>query len=192
MEEIVNPETWAGENTSEKFEVSKEQFEKLQEIERNKTIALKKEREESQTLKSELEELRKFKAELAEKEMKKKWQYEELLSEKEKIIAELKEKASKFDEFQTQKQKEIETTLNELLLSIPENIIEENKDFIEELSDEKKIKFLERLKPKKETFDPQTKDGAKNPNNLWDIEIEQAKNKWFDSFLSTMIKNNIK
>lgn len=191
MEEIVTPEAWAGENTG-KFEVSKEQFEKLQEIERNKTIALKQEREEAQTLKSKLAEYEARERELAEKEMKKKWQYEELLSEKDKLIAELKDKALKFDEFQTNKQKEIETTLNELLSSIPENIIEENKDFIEELSDEKKIKFLERLKPKKETFDPQTKEWAKNPNNLWDIEIEQAKNKWFDSFLSTMIKNNIK
>jgi hypothetical protein len=57
---------------TEEFKVTKEDFEKLQELERNKTIALSKEREESQKSKLELEELRKFKQELEDKELKKK------------------------------------------------------------------------------------------------------------------------
>ena len=46
----------------EKFEVNAEEFAKLQELEKNKSIALKKEREESQTMKQRLAELENLQA----------------------------------------------------------------------------------------------------------------------------------
>jgi predicted nuclease with TOPRIM domain len=74
--------------------------------------------------------------------MKKKGQYEELLKEKQSLIDELTEKASKFDEFQTNRKKETEIKLVDLMEKVPKEILEENMDILEDLSDEKKIKFL--------------------------------------------------
>jgi hypothetical protein len=41
---------------------------------------------------------------------------------------------------------------------IPEEVIKDNNDILEDLTDEKKIKFLEKLRPtKKEAFNPEVK-----------------------------------
>ena len=177
-----------------KIEVTQEQFDKLQEIERNKTIALKQEREANKSAMARLQELEAKEKEIQEKEMKKKGQYEELLKEKEDLITSLTEKANLYDEYLTQKQKDTETKLNSLMKTIPKEVLEENSYILEDLKEDKKIIFLEKLlnNSKKETFDTETKDGEKNPNNKNDLDINEAKWKWFDNFLWAMIKSNIK
>lgn len=138
----------------EKFEVNAEEFAKLQELEKNKSIALKKEREEAQTMKQRLAELEAKEQEALEKERKKKGQYEELLSEKEELIKTLSEKAKAYDELLETKQNEIKTKLEELTAKVPDEVLEENKFILEDLSDEKKVIFLTRLtENKQETFD---------------------------------------
>lgn len=176
-----------------KFEVSEEQYKKLQELEKNKSIALQQEREERKKVMERLAELEAKEKEAQEKEMKKKGQYEELLKEKEELINSLSEKAKAYDEFLTQKQKEINDKIEDYMTKIPKETIEEYADILEDLKDEKKVKFLEKISwtVKKDTFDPQTKDGEKNPNNKQDIDIENAKKGWFDNFLEAMIKNNL-
>jgi len=78
--------------------------------------------------------------------------------------------------------------------TIPKEVLEENSYILEDLKEDKKIIFLEKLlnNSKKETFDTETKDGEKNPNNKNDLDINEAKWKWFDNFLWAMIKSNIK
>ena len=143
---------------NDKFEVSKEEYLKLQELNNNKTIAIKKEREEAQALKQRLSEFEAKEKEQQEKEMKKKWQFEELLKEKETLISQLQEKASKYDEYLIIKQKETQEKLTNLMSEIPEEVIKDNNDILEDLTDEKKIKFLEKLRPtKKEAFNPEVK-----------------------------------
>ena len=177
----------------EKFEVSKEEYDKLKEIESNKTIALKQEREANKKAMWRLSELEAKEKELQEKDMKKKGKYEELLKEKQSLIDELTEKANKFDEFQTNRKKETEIKLVDLMGKVPKEILEENMDILEDLSDEKKIKFLWRLVNtyKKDTFNPELNWWEKNSNNKADIDIEESKKWWFDSFLTAMLKKNI-
>ncbi len=177
----------------EKFEVSKEDYEKLNELNHNKTIALKQERDAHKLAMEKLSEFEREKKELEEKEMKKKGKYEELLAEKEKLIEELKDKASKFDEYLTEKEKKQETKINELTWKLSEEVLKEYSDIFEDLNTEKKIKFLEKLvnNNKKETFDPELKNGQSNPNNKENIDINNAKKGWFDSFLNAMIKSNV-
>lgn len=199
MEEktIDTSATWnevkENQESTSKFEVSEEQYKKLQELERNKTVALQQEREERKKAMERLAELEAKEKEAQEKEMKKKGQYEELLKEKEELINSLSEKAKAYDEFLTQKQKEINDKIEDYMTKIPKETIEEYADILEDLKDEKKVKFLEKISwtVKKDTFDPQTKDGEKNPNNKQDIDIENAKKGWFDNFLEAMIKNNL-
>lgn len=146
----------------EKFEVNAEEFAKLQELEKNKSIALKKEREESQSMKQRLAELEAKEQEALEKERKKKWQYEELLTEKEELIKSLTEKATAYDELLLSKQNEIKTKLEELTSKVPAEVLEENSFILEDLSDEKKVIFLTKLtENKKENFDNTPEAGSK-------------------------------
>ena len=172
---------------TEKFEVSKEEFEKLKEIERNKTIALKQEREEKAKTLWELEELRKFKQELEEKEKKKKGQYEELLTEKEELIKTLSEKASKFDEYMAKLQDTKTKELEETIKDIPESLKEKYSKITDKLDLEDKIEFYKNLVP-----DIKTEDFSNNPKNEgWDIKnewLEKAKAWGFDSFMSALIQ----
>ena len=193
MEEIVKTPEKGVKETWDKFEVSKEEFDKLQERNKNKSIALQQEREERKKAMERLAELEAKEKEAQEKEMKKKGQYEELLKEKEELIKSLTEKAKAYDEFLTQKQKEINDKIEDYMTKIPKETIEEYADILEDLKDEKKVKFLEKISwtVKKDSFNPQPKDGEKNPNNKQDIDIENAKKWWFDNFLEAMIKNNL-
>ena len=195
---IDTSETWTEvkenqESTSDKFEVSEEQYKKLQELERNKTKALQQEREERKKAMERLSELEAKEKEAQEKEMKKKGKYEELLSEKEELVKTLQEKAEAYDKYMEEKQKQISNKIEDYMSKIPKETIEEYSDILEDLKDEKKVKFLEKISwtVKKDTFDPETKDGEKNPNNKQDIDIENAKKGWFDNFLEAMIKNNL-
>lgn len=172
---------------TEKFEVSKEEFEKLKEIERNKTIALKQEREEKAKTLWELEELRKFKQELEEKEKKKKGQYEELLTEKEELIKTLSEKASKFDEYMAKLQDTKTKELEETIKDIPESLKEKYSKITDKLDLEDKIEFYKNL-----VTDIKKEDFSNNPKNEgWDIKnewLEKAKAWGFDSFMSALIQ----
>lgn len=158
-----------------KEELSIEEYKKLKEIDHNKTIALQQEREEKQSLKERLAEFEKKEAEELEKEKKKKGQYEEILAEKEELIKTLSEKASAYDNFITKQQEKIQEELKTKLEAIPEDVLEANKDFLDDLSDEKKIKFLDKLinDTKKEDFS--SKPNSKKEDNVDDFAELQAK-----------------
>lgn len=160
----------------QEFKVSKEDFEKLQELEKNKSIALKQEREEAEKLKLELEEHRKFKAELEEKEKLKKGKYEEVIAEKDKELSELREKAKAWDAFQEEQKNKTASELNELLAKTPAELLEENKFILDDLNDDKKILFLKKLSEnKKPAFDNNVNGGDK----AWaSNEYYKAKEKW--------------
>lgn len=176
----------------EKFEVSKEEFDKLKEIERNKTIALQQEREKQKTIAEKLAEYEKQEQERLEQEKKKKGKYEELLQEKEERLKELEEKANAWEEYQTTRQEEVKNKINKYIEEIPKDTLEEYQDIIWDLNDEKKLKFLEKISwtVKKQTFDWEVK-GEKTAPKESDIELEQAKKGWVDSFLNALVKTNI-
>jgi DNA repair exonuclease SbcCD ATPase subunit len=177
---------------AEKFEVSKEEYEKLQEIEKNKSIALKREREEAQTLKQRLAEFEAKEKELEEKEKLKKGKYEEVIAEKAKLIEELEAKAKKYDEWLEKQTSETKGKIDELSKLLPKEVIDENSDILSELSDEKKIKLLERLvnQNKKPSFDSEIKGGDNGDLQGADIELNNAKSKGFDSFMEALIKKS--
>jgi len=155
--EVVNTEI-----ETDKFEVSKEEFDKLKELERNKTIRLKQEREEKAKTVSELEELRRFKQELDEKEKKKKGQYEEILTEKEELIKTLSEKAKAYDDMIEKQKQKIWEELELLKEKLTPEQLEEHNIFLEDLSDEKKIAYLKRITEQKlESFDNKVEDGER-------------------------------
>jgi len=174
-----------------KTEVNPE-LEKLKELERNKSIALKKEREEGQKLKEEMDELRKFKTEIEEKDKKKKGQYEELLKEKQDLIDSMEEKSKQWDSYSEKLKTDSEAKVTDLMSKLSEEVMESNKEFIEDLSSEKQIKFLERLveSSKKPAFDGEANGGDKAPNDQ-DVKIEAAKKDGFNGFIRAMIKENV-
>lgn len=167
-------------NTTDVADTSSD-IDKLREVERNKTIALKEERDRRQALETELSEYKKKELEETEKEKKKKGQYEELLTEKEKLITELSEKANSWDLFQTQQTERQQTELADLLEKTPKDLIEKNQDILEELSNEKKIKFLSNLTVKND-FNPESQKGEKIDVNS---EYEKAKK---DGNISEMLR----
>ena len=157
-------------------------YEKLKEVERNKTIALEQERKARKELEEQLSEFKKKELEEAEKEKKKKGQYEELLSEKEKVISELSEKATLWEKFQTEQAERQQKELSELLEKTPKELLEKNQDILEDLKPEKQIKFLQNLVTQKPWFNPETPEGGKID---WDAEREKAKQ---SGDIRTMIK----
>ena len=182
-EEVVKTET----PETEKFEVSKEEFEKLKELNNNKTIALKIEREEKAKTLWELEELRKFKQELEEKEKKKKGQYEELLTEKEELIKTLSEKAKQFDEYMTTLQETKTKEFENVIKDIPDNLKEKYSKITDKLVLEDKIEFYKNLATdiKKEDFSNQPWNNGADIKNEW---LEKAKAQGFDSFMTALIQ----
>jgi BMFP domain-containing protein YqiC len=144
--------------------------EKLKEVEANKTIALREEREKRKALESELEELRKFKTDLDEKEKKKKWQYEELLTEKDNLINSLSEKAKKFDDYLIKLQETKTKELEVISKDIPDNLKEKYSKITDKLDLEDKIDFYKNL-----ITDIKKEDFSNTPKSEW---IEQTKANW--------------
>lgn len=164
--------TWGSDNSTD--------IEKLKELDKNKTIALKQEREEKQALAEKLAQYEKKEKEEQEKEQKKKWQYEELLSAKDKTIQELSEKATAYDTLMASITEKETNQLNDLMTKVPKETLEKNSFILEDLkSNEKKIKFLETLIPKiedkKEDFDNKSK--GKNPWEVDRLEVLKEKSK---------------
>jgi BMFP domain-containing protein YqiC len=154
-EEVVN----TPENT-ETPETPEIDVKKLQELERNKTIALEQERKEKKALAEKLAELEKFKADLDEKEKKKKGQYEELITEKDAKIQELQEKASKFDEYMTQLQTKQAEELEALQKEVPETLKEKYSKITEKLDVSDRIDFYRNI-----TADLKKEDFSNKPKN---------------------------
>lgn len=154
-----------------------EEIAKLKQHKDNLDKALKQEREYRKAKEAELEELRKFKSDLEEKEKIKKGKLEELLAEKEKIIEELSVKAKSFDELMEKKQAEIKSKLEELTWKLSEDELADNKDILEDLSDENKIKYLERIlnTNQKKDFNPETKDKKEKATDLQILEEKLSK-----------------
>lgn len=142
--EVVKTETttdvWA-----EEFKVTKEQYEKLKEIENNKTIALKQEREEKQAMQSKLAEYEKAEQERIEKKKKEQWKFEELLAEKDTELTQLREKATAYDTLQAQLTEQKETELNSLLETIPSNLKEKYESIASKLDLDDKIVFYKNI-----------------------------------------------
>lgn len=157
-----------------KSDESKSEYERLQELERNKSIALKQEREEKKALQDKLAEYEAKEKSEAEKEAKKKGQYEQLLAKKDEEIKILSEKAIAFDKFMEEKQKETTAKLDELKAKVGEDVLKDNMDILEDLSPEKQIKYLDKLLAvdTKKSFDPSTKKGNEKVD---DFEILKQK-----------------
>jgi len=70
----------------------------------------------------------------------------------------LKEKATKFDEFQETKTNEIKTKLETLNTEIWKEVLEKHSKFLESMSDDLKVEYLESIKgtEKKEGFENKT------------------------------------
>lgn len=168
-QDVPNSEAQTGE---EKKDMTPEQIAKALEEKENYKKAMQTEREEKKTLAEKLAMYEAQEKEREEKEKKKKWQYEELLTEKEKTISELTEKASAWDKYQEENTQRVQKELSELLSKTPKELVEENKDLLDDLSDEKKIKFLQRLTVSKKDFDPTSEKGIKVDVNT---EYEKAK-----------------
>ncbi len=96
----------------------------------------------------------------------------------------IKEKATKWSEYEENKTTELQKKLTDLTSWIGEDVLEKHKKFIDNMSDDLKVEYLENL-PKKEDF-------TNNPKNEWgDIKnewLEKAKAWGFDSFMSALIQ----
>lgn len=158
--------------TPKEPELTPEEIAKALEERENYKKAMQGEREEKKTMAEKLAKYEAEEKEREEKEKKKKWQYEELLSEKDKTISELTEKATAWETYQTEKAERVQNELSELLKTTPENVMQENQDILDDLSDEKKITFLKRLGAEKKDFNPESKKGTEIDVNT---EYEKAK-----------------
>lgn len=166
------PPAWNNEKDSE--------VERLKELEKNKSIALQQERDEKKALAEKLAQYEKKEKEEQEKEAKKKGQYEELLSAKDKEIQQLSEKASAYDTLMASITEKETNQLNDLMTKIPKETLEQHSFILEDLqSNEKKIKFLETLIPKKEENkqDFDNKSWGKNPWEVDRLEFLKEKQK---------------
>jgi len=132
---------------------------KLQELERNKTIALENERKEKKALAEKLAELEAFKNDIDEKEKKKKGQYEELLTQKETLIKELQEKANKFDEYLSTLQTKQAEELEGVLKDVPENLKEKYSKIADKLDVADRIEFYKNI-----VADAKKEDFSQKPN----------------------------
>jgi hypothetical protein len=66
------------------------------------------------------------------------------LTEKEKIIADLSEKAKSRDDYQIQKQEKLKQELETVEKEYPEELKEKFEDILEKLDDEGKLNFLKK------------------------------------------------
>lgn len=173
------PET----DQEDKFEVTPEQYAKLQELERNKSIALKKEREQYQEAQKKLAEYEKAEQERIEKEKKKQGKYEELLAEKEERLKSLEEKAAAYDKLQEEITQAKQAELDWLLEKMPTNLQEKYESITSKLELADKVAFYKNIMEdyKKEDFDAKPKskwaeiDGKpKKPTSVLDA-ISNAK-----------------
>lgn len=173
MEEKVVTETSSAEDVNspvvESVVESKENIEdtKAQEVENNKTIALKAEREKRREMESKLAEYESAEAKREEKEKLKKWRYEEVLAEKEAKLAEYE---SKLNETQSYKEKwttYMDTQVNDLLNKIPDG----KKEFVNEVIDWKdfdaKVRLLKWFSDEYKAYNPQPS------NNKWQQSVWQ-------------------
>ena len=178
--EIETPEVEEKVDKTEKWdfiEINEESFNKLKEIEQNKSIALKLEREKASEYAKKLEEFENKEKELQQKEKIRKGKHEELIAELQESNKTLEEKAKAYDELILKQKEEKKAKLWELTEKLSAEIYEDNKIFLEELSDNKKILFLEKLlkSTEKKDFDIETNKSDK----LWkDDELNKAKKEW--------------
>lgn len=179
--EGVNPDGGEAtpETTEDKFEVSKEKFEELQQLEKNRAIENKRKSEENSKIAAELKEYKAKEAEALEKDKLKKGKYEEVISEKDEKIKSLQEKADLYDDLISKQSKETAEKLDTLKETIGEDVLSEHNMFLEDLSDDKKIAYLERLagdKPKDFSSKP-SEDGVKKPESQSELDELRAKKK---------------
>lgn len=165
--EVVKTEPTTPDGWTEEFKVTKEQYEKLKEIENNKTIALKQEREEKQAMQSKLAEYEKAEQERIEKKKKEQWKFEELLAAKDTELTQLREKATAYDTLQAQLTEQKETELNTLLETIPTNLKEKYESITSKLDIEDKIAFYKNIME-----DYKKEDFSQTPNKKGD-EIDK-------------------
>jgi len=175
-DEVVKTDTAPADWWAEEFKVTKEQYEKLKEIENNKTIALKQEREEKQAMQAKLAEYEKAEQERLEKKKKEQGKYEELLSEKDAKLAELEQKATAYDALQAKLTEQKQSELDGLLEKVPTNIKDKYENITSKLVLEDKVDFYKNIMEdyKKEDFSqtPNKKgeDIDKKPvGKPWDI-----------------------
>jgi len=168
---------------TKKFEVSEEEYNKLKEVEKNKTIALRQEREEAKTMKSELDEFRKLKQEEAEKELKKKGKYEELLTEKEEKLLTYEKELETLRELKEAIDTKTSEKVETLMKSIPNEEIEFINTVLEWKDKQTQVSLLEKFvdKFKKPEFSDE------NADKKWK-QIDEGDKTDLDWVLGVMMK----
>lgn len=130
-----NPNTDWGENK-----------EKKDNLDSNFQKAMLEERRKRKEIEGELQKYRELEEKEKEKKQKEKGNFEEILKDKEKKILELTEKASNWDKYQLEKEESLTQSYETLVTEISPEVLKDYEDIYSELSLEKKVKFLEKIK----------------------------------------------
>lgn len=99
-----------------------------------------------------------------ENEKKKKWEYEDLLKQKDEEITTLKEKATSWDNYVKQADEKAGKEIEELQKTLPKEVIEQNQDVLAKLWKQEQLKFLTTLSNAFKNANPDFKN---NPWNWW-------------------------
>ena len=156
------------------IDVDPDSFKKIKELERNKSIALSLERDKNSELINKLKSFEDKELDSIEKDKLKKWKYEEVISELKESNTTLQEKAVMYDELIKDINDKKSSKIQSLKEVIPKELLEENELFLEDMSDDKKILFMERLvqKGKKEDFN----NGANDSDDITKVDdLDKAK-----------------
>ena len=187
-EEVTTEATPTPEKEEWEFKVSKEEYEKLQELEKNKSIALKQEREQMSEIQKKLAEYQEKERQLEEKEKLKKWKYEEVIAEKDKALAEAQEKAKLYEELQEKLTTEKTQQLDWLLEQVPQELKDKYASIADKLDLDDKIAFYKNIMQ-----DIKKEDFSTNPKKEWaDIKADdedKAKAQGFDAYMRSILTN---
>ena len=158
---------------SKKFEVSESEYNKLKEVEQNKTIALKKEREEAQWMRAKLDEYDKLKKEEDEKDLKKKGKYEELLNERDEKLGSYEKELTELRQLKESLDTKTWLKIEELKEQIPESERELMDTVLDWKDSQTQVLLLEKFVDKfkwKSFTDESGEDNkkVKEVKNWWD------------------------
>ena len=186
--EVVNKEV---EQTSEKdvkIEELAENYKKamLQERTEKKEVVTKLSEYEAQ-----LAEYKRKDAELQEKEKLKKGKYEEVIEEQKAKLSELEKKALAYDELIAKRNTALEWEVKTLKEQIPEALQNKYSNIIDKLDLDERVSFYKNILEDIKWQDYSTKPWNDWVSAKWDVEMEQAKSKWFDWFMEALMKNNL-
>ncbi len=181
MEEAktINPESETTEEVTTTEEVIKddggEELSEDAKLLKNREAELGRKNELLKQQEAELAEFKAKEAKILEQEKLKKGKYEEVIGEKNTLIADLEKDALSWREYQSKKEKEIQTNLESIKTELWEEVINQESFILDDLSPEKQLVYLEKIKGVNTPKDFTTKTNwDKKPNELGS-KFEQTK-----------------